>query len=138
MKHHEGFVLRGMRDAAELTLAEVSDAAGISESMLSRVETGERRIGRETLAKVIRAISAGFADRDRREAQAKIDQVAECQKRITEAKREIQRLEEYVRNLARAQAEVMQKAKQRVPDHVEIAPELTALADDRIAELMAR
>lgn len=54
--------LRSWREAAELSLAEVSDLTGMSVSMLSRVERGER--GLTPLGKVALARRLGVRIRD--------------------------------------------------------------------------
>ncbi len=57
-----GAVLRALRAAAGLTLAEVGAGAGLSSAMLSRIENGAATASLDSLERVCEALGIGMAD----------------------------------------------------------------------------
>lgn len=52
-----GATVKGMREAAELTLSDLATASGVDASHLSRVESGARGIGPDRLHRIATAIA---------------------------------------------------------------------------------
>lgn len=57
-----GEVIRRLRISAKLTLAELSDGAGMSSAMLSRVENGMASASLESLERICQALGVGLSD----------------------------------------------------------------------------
>jgi transcriptional regulator with XRE-family HTH domain len=56
-----GSVIRSLRQRDGLTLAQVSDIAGLSRGTLSKIETGSIAAGTDTLARIARALGVGMS-----------------------------------------------------------------------------
>lgn len=56
-----GATIRELRQRHGLTIAQVSEQAGISRGMLSKIETGQTSAGMETLARIARALGVSMS-----------------------------------------------------------------------------
>lgn len=56
-----GAAIRELRQRHGLTLAQVSEQAGVSRSMLSKIETGQTSAGMDTLARIARTLGVSMA-----------------------------------------------------------------------------
>ena len=74
-----GLTIRMLREGKGLTRMELSEAAGISESHLKKIESGSRRPGIDTYQKIIRILGedmiAGRGDTVRGNCAARIQEI---------------------------------------------------------------
>lgn len=82
-----GLTVRKMRKTKGLSRIEVSDAAGISESHLKKIENGIRKSGFETYQKIMEALDADVALRSA-DGTVKGDCAARAQKVFLESTEE--------------------------------------------------
>ena len=68
--------LRTIRRMADVSLADVAAIAGLSESMVSKYELGQRDLSFEALAKLHRAVGRILDERDAKEARRRLAEQA--------------------------------------------------------------